>query len=154
MLDSYYVDFTNIALNKNKFKPEDTLSINGTIENIGNVPVTGNLSATITNTAGQTKGTLTCNASEITIPFNTGRDFECAWTVSGPKRGITTGNYKLRLKFDSPPVSLLHEEDIYITVSEEPPKNKNVYITRYPITVIDRYGKTSQRIIKIYTWME
>ncbi|RLG14117.1 MAG: hypothetical protein DRN71_03610, partial [Candidatus Nanohalarchaeota archaeon] len=154
ILDSYYVDFTNIALNKNKFEPKDTLSINGTIENIGNIPVTGNLTATIINSAGHTKGTLTCNASVITIPFNTGRDFTCAWTVTGPKRGITTGNYKVRLRYDAAPVSLLHEKDIYITVSEEPPKNKNVYVTSYPITVIDRYGKTSQRIIKIYTWME
>jgi len=154
ILDSYYVDFTNIILNKNKFESKDTLSINGTIENIGNVPVTGNLTATIINTACHTKDTLTCNVTQITIPFNTDRDFTCAWTVSGPKRGITTGNYKVRLKFDSPPVSLLHEEDIYITVSEEPPQNKNVYVTRYPITVIDRYGKTSQRVIKIYTWME
>ncbi|MEA3342936.1 MAG: hypothetical protein U9Q92_02120, partial [archaeon] len=154
ILDSYYVDFTNIILNKNKFGPKDILFINGTVENRGNVPVAGNLSATIINSVNRTKGILTCNVSSMAIPFDTSRDFRCSWDVAGQKRGITTGEYKVRLLFESPAVSLLYEEDIYIVVSEETPTDKNVYVTRYPITVIDRYGRTSQRIVKIYTWME
>ncbi len=154
ILDSYYVDFVDTGMNKHKFEPRDMLTIDGTLQNIGNVEVSGDLTASIHNLLDENVGTLSCNTTAITLPFDTSKSFRCLWNVSGPERGITTGDYKVRLRFDSPSVSLLHEEDISIIVSEQIPKNKNIYVIRYPVTVIDRYGRTSERIIKIYSWME
>ncbi|MFH1431870.1 MAG: hypothetical protein ABIG84_01515, partial [archaeon] len=154
ILESYYVDFVNMSINKKKLTTGDILVVDGTIENIGNVPVSGNLSGSIVDHIGNKVGTLACNVTEPSIAFNNNIDIECNWRVVGPERGITTGEYRIWLRFDSPQVSLLYEEDIEIIIQEQTPKNKNVYVTRYPITVIDRYGRTSQRIVKIYTWME